>query len=141
MAHTYDIAIIGGLGHVGLPLGIVFASKGKKVCLIDINEKTAKQVKGAQMPFIEYGAEPLLKEALKIGLLDISLDQASISKAKNIIVAIGTPVDEYLNPKTRQFLEFFRSIKKHLKPEQLIVIRSTVYPRTCQQILRSEEHT
>ena len=50
-------------------------------------------------------------------------------------MAIGTPVDEYLNPKTRQFLEFFGGIKKNLRKDQLIVIRSTVYPHTCKQVL------
>ncbi len=132
----YDIAIIGGLGHVGLPLGIVFASKGKKVCLIDIDSTKAEKVKKGEMPFIEYGAETLLLDVLKKGFLDVSLDKSTISKAKNIIVAIGTPVDEYLNPKTREFLEFFDSLVPHITPNQLIVIRSTVYPHTCDQIER-----
>ena len=47
---NYDITIIGGLGHVGLPLGIVFASKGLKVCLNDINEDVAETVKKANSP-------------------------------------------------------------------------------------------
>ena len=42
MKKKYDICIVGGLGHVGLPLGVVFASKGLSVCLHDINDKTAK---------------------------------------------------------------------------------------------------
>src|SRR3989338_959244 len=130
----FDVTIVGGLGHVGLPLGIVFADKGLKVCLCDIDEKKAELVKKGKMPFIEYGAEPILKKVLQNGNLTISLDEGSISKAKNVIVAIGTPVDEYLNPKTRQFLEFFEGIKKSLSKGQLIVIRSTVYPHTCKQI-------
>ena len=133
--NDFDIAIIGGLGHVGLPLGIVFADKGLKVCLCDIDKKKADIVKKGTMPFIEYGAEPILKKALQNGNLTISLDDNSISKAKNVIVDIGTPVDEYLNPKTRQFLEFFEGIKKNLSKGQLIVIRSTVYPHTCKQVL------
>ncbi len=135
-ANSYDIAIIGGLGHVGLPLGIVFASKGKKVCLIDIDPKKAEMVKRGEMPFIEYGAEELLPNVIKNGMLHISLDIKSIVQAKTIIIAIGTPVDEYLNPKTRQFLEFFDSLSPHLNPNQLIIIRSTVYPHTCEQIER-----
>ena len=133
--YEFDAAIVGGLGHVGLPLGIVFADNGLKVCLCDIDKKKAELVKEGKMPFIEYGAEPILKKVLNNGNLTISLDDNSISKAKNVIVAIGTPVDEYLNPKTRQFLEFFEGIKKNLDKEQLIVIRSTVYPHTCMQVL------
>lgn len=133
--YKFDVAIVGGLGHVGLPLGIVFADKGLKVCLCDIDKEKADIVKKGKMPFIEYGAEPILKKVLQNGNLTISPDDNSISKAKNVIVAIGTPVDEYLNPKTRQFLEFFGGIKKNLRKDQLIVIRSTVYPHTCKQVL------
>jgi UDP-N-acetyl-D-mannosaminuronic acid dehydrogenase len=131
----FDIVIIGGLGHVGLPLGLAFAEKGLKVCLFDLDKKKADVVSQGVMPFIEYGAEPVLKEVLKTGNLEISLDIKSISKAQNVIVAIGTPVDEYLNPKTRVFLEFFARLKEYLHKDQLIIIRSTVYPRTCQQVL------
>lgn len=131
---SFDIVIVGGLGHVGLPLGLAFADKGMKVCLYDVDPKKAEAVRKGVMPFIEYGAEPILKDVLKKGNLEISLDIKSISKARNVIVAIGTPVDEYLNPKTRIFLEFFAKLKEYLHQDQLIVIRSTVYPRTCQQV-------
>src|SRR3989344_7315194 len=107
--NDFDIAIIGGLGHVGLPLGIVFADKGLKVCLCDIDKAKADMVNKGIMPFIEYGAEPILKKVLKEKKLHISLEDKSFSEAKYVIIAIGTPVDEYLNPKTRQFLNYFES--------------------------------
>lgn len=131
-----DIVIVGGLGHVGLPLGIVFADKGLKVCLCDIDKKKAEIVEKGEMPFIEYGAEPILKKVLESKKLTVFLENSCISKAKHVIIAIGTPVDEYLNPKTRVFLEFFDGLKEHLNPEQNIIIRSTVYPHTCKQILK-----
>lgn len=134
--NNFDIVVVGGLGHVGLPLGIVFASKGMRVCLYDLDPRRAKMVEKGVMPFIEYGATPLLKKVLKNGNLKISLDIKSISQARYVIVAIGTPVDEYLNPKTREFLEFFQKLKKYLRREQTIIIRSTVYPNTCAQILK-----
>jgi UDP-N-acetyl-D-mannosaminuronic acid dehydrogenase len=131
----YDIFIVGGLGHVGLPLGLVFADKGKKVCLYDINSKTAEAVKKGEMPFIEYGAGPILKRVLKNGNLDLSFDIRSVSKARYVIISIGTPVDEYLNPKTRQFLEFFEELSGHLDKGQTIIVRSSVYPHTCERML------
>lgn len=131
----YDICVIGGLGHVGLPLGIVFASKGLRVCLQDINEESAEVLRQERMPFVEYGAEPILKEVLSSGKLTISLEPESVSMAKYVIIAIGTPVDEYLNPKTRQFLEFIHDIRKYLDPTQIIIIRSSVFPHTCRQIV------
>ena len=137
MAYKYDVCVVGGLGHIGLPLGIVFASKGLKVCLQDINAESAKIVSNGLLPFVEYEAEPLLKESLGNGNLEISLDPESISQAKNIIIAIGTPVDEYMNSKTRQFLEFISDLKQHLNPDQLIIIRSSIAPNACEQIKRT----
>ena len=131
----YDICIIGGLGHVGLPLGIVFASKGMKVCLDDINENVADKVMTGKLPYVEYGAEQLLKETLANGNLTVSLHHECIAYSKYVIIAIGTPVDEYLNPKIRQFLKFIEDIKQYLDPTQVIIIRSSVFPRTCQQIM------
>ena len=131
----YDVVIIGGLGHIGLPLGIVFASKGLNVCLNDINKDVAKIVNKGEMPYVEYGAEPLLKETLKNGRLVVSLEPQCISDAKYVMIAIGTPVDEYLNPKTRQFLEFIKDIKQYLDPSQVIIVRSSVFPQTLDQIL------
>ena len=133
---SFDIIIIGGIGHVGLPLGLVFAHKGLRVCLNDIDPAKADVVKGGTMPFIEYGAEPILKETLNNGTLHISSDIENVSKAKYVIIAIGTGVDEYLNPKTRSFLEVISNLKEFLHEKQTIIIRSTVYPHTCQQMLR-----
>ena len=137
MKKKFDICVVGGLGHVGLPLGSVFASKGFKVCLQDINKDSAEIVKKGSMPFIEYGAEPLLKKALEKGNLSISLSHESIAQSKHIIICLGTPIDEFMNPKTKQFLEFIDSTKQYLDPSQTIIIRSSVAPRTCEQVLRT----
>ncbi len=137
---AYDLIIIGGLGHVGLPLGLTFAEKGLKVCLYDINKKTGEMVRKGKMPFIEYGAQEILEKVLKKQRLSVSFDIKDISKAEYVIVTLGTPVDEHLTPQTRAFLEFFVGIKKHLSPNQIIIIRSTVYPNTCKQLLRMFEN-
>ena len=134
--YTHDAVIIGGLGHVGLPLGIVFADKGLKVCLYDIDPVKAEVVRRGEMPFIEYGAEAILQKVLDNGNLEVSLDAECISKARHVIVAIGTPADEYLNPRVRAFLEFMTGIKRHLRTDQVIIVRSTVYPSTCRQMLK-----
>ncbi len=136
MNYKYDICIVGGLGHVGLPLGIVFASKGLKVCLNDINKEVAQTVLNGTLPYVEYGAESLLKESLKKGNLEVSLESSCISNSSIVIIAVGTPVDEYLNPKLRKFLKFFDDIKEYLNPSQLIIIRSSVFPRICEEILK-----
>src|SRR3989338_6277543 len=127
---SYDLVIIGGLGHVGLPLGITFAEKGLKVCLYDIDKNKGEIVKKGKMPFIEYGAQEILEKVLKEQKLFVSYDVKDISKTKYVIVTIGTPVDEHLTPRTRAFLEFFESIREYLNSDQIIIVRSTVYPNT-----------
>ena len=133
---TFDAVIIGGLGHVGLPLGLVFADKGLKVCLYDVDRSKAGTVKSGRMPFIEYGSEQILKKVIKNGNLKVSLDINCVSKAKYVVIAIGTPVDEYMNPKVRSFMEFFGGLKRYLDQSQVIIVRSTVYPHTCRQVFR-----
>jgi len=135
--NSYDVVIIGGLGHVGLPLGLVLANKGLKVCLQDKETKNAALIQKGCMPFVEYGAEAILKKLIKKkDALTISSDIKEVAKARHVIVAVGTPVDEYLNPNVRQFLELFVALKKYLNKNQTVIIRSTIYPRTCQQVTK-----
>jgi len=132
----YDICVVGGAGHVGLPLALAFAAAGQRVIINDLNQAVMDQIKGGTMPFVEYGAEPLLAQALLENKLLFSANPADISRARHVIVAIGTPVDEYLNPKLRALLDLFEQLRPNLHPSQTIVIRSTVFPRTCRQVER-----
>jgi len=127
----WDVTIIGGLGHVGLPLGLSFANEGLKVCLYDIDTQKADLVRSGKMPFIEYGAEPILTKVLQNGNLDITADISTIPQAKFLIITVGTPVDEHLSPNIKPFLELIENIKKYIDKEQILIVRSTVYPRTC----------
>ncbi len=135
----YDICIIGGAGHVGLPLALVFARAGQRVLVYDVNEAALQDIKRGTMPFVEYGAEALLAAALRDDRLAFSSEASDIARAGHVIVAVGTPVDEYLNPKLRALLDLVRSIRPHLDPEQTLIIRSTVFPRTCRHVLRTLE--
>jgi len=132
----FDICIIGGAGHVGLPLALVFARAGQRVLIYDLNRAAMDTINRGTMPFIEYGAEPLLAAALNDGTLHFSSNPADLSRAATIIVAVGTPVDEYLNPKLRSLLDLFKNVRPHLDADQTIVIRSTVFPRTCRHVHR-----
>src|SRR5579862_416684 len=134
---AHDICIIGGAGHVGLPLALVFAKAGQRVLVHDVNRAAIETIKSGVMPFIEYGAEPLLADALRERRLDFSTDVRDISGARHVIICVGTPVDEYLNPKLRALLDLVRNLRPHLDADQTIIIRSTVYPRTCRHVLRT----
>src|SRR5437016_11697714 len=100
---TGPLAIVGGCGHVGLPLGLAFARKGFQVDLVDTSAERAAQVNRGEMPFHEDDAEALLKDVLHSGLLKATTDTAALEDASAIIVTIGTPVDEYLDPSVCEF--------------------------------------
>jgi UDP-N-acetyl-D-mannosaminuronic acid dehydrogenase len=123
-----DICVMGGGGHVGLPLSIVFAGKGKKVRIFDINRKTIDTVMSGQMPFMEKGAEPMLQDALSKGMLDADSAPECIRGVPVVIITIGTPVDEFLNPSLKAIHRCFDELAPFLSDDQLIVMRSTVYP-------------
>ena len=134
MKNKFDISIIGGLGHVGLPLGIVFANEGLKVNLIDINKKSAALVKKAIMPFTEYGSEKILKKVIINKKLSVSFSLSDISKSKIIIITVGTPLDHYNKPNIDEIMRPIKDFKKYLNNDQLLIIRSSVFPGTCESI-------
>jgi UDP-N-acetyl-D-mannosaminuronic acid dehydrogenase len=123
-----DICVVGGAGHVGLPLSIVFATKNQRVLIYDLNQKSMDVICSGQMPFMELGAEPLLKDALSKGFLTFTNRVEDVGSAATVVVTIGTPVDEFLSPSLRVLTQCFDELLPYLREEQLIVIRSTVYP-------------
>lgn len=124
----HDICIVGGAGHVGLPLGIAFANAGQRVLIYDLNRAAMDRIQSGSLPFMEFGAEPLLKDVLAKGLLSFSDRPESVGTAKIVVLTIGTPVDEFLNPSLKLISDCFDTLVPHLKNEQHIVMRSTVYP-------------
>ena len=93
-----DVVVIGGGGHVGLPLAIALADGGSRVTVYDVSERAVELVNSATLPFDEPGAAPVLERVVACGALVASTDPAVVGTAENVIVVIGTPVDEHLNP-------------------------------------------
>lgn len=130
---SFDVLIIGGYGHVGLPLGLVLADAGLQVALYDVDGARGETVRQGRMPFLEYDADQVLQRVLGKSLhLVESLEAAS--KAKTLIITIGTPQDEYLNPRLLPMLKLAESLRPHLRRGHHIVLRSTVYPGTSQRL-------
>jgi UDP-N-acetyl-D-mannosaminuronic acid dehydrogenase len=134
-AFSYEIVIVGGLGHVGLPLGIALANTGKKVALYDIDLEKIELVKKGNIPFIENGAKEQLKKVLGKNLF-VTSDRSIISNGKFIILALGTPVDEHLNPEFSHFNKCITDILKYISDDQHIIIRSTIFPGTTEKLIR-----
>ncbi len=123
----YDVCVIGGAGHVGLPLSIAFANKGKKVIIYDINEKALKDINSGKMPFLEENAEPILRKVIGKKLVTTNSPEA-ITSSKFVVVIIGTPVDEHLNPRFHDMKVFFEQIMPYLRNGQIVILRSTLFP-------------
>ena len=123
-----EISIIGGAGHVGFPLGIAFASKKFKVNLIDKNKIFLDKIKKGIPPFLEKGAKKVLKKTLFKKKIFVSNNYESIKTSKFIIICIGTPINQNLKPRVKEFLSFFYFLKKIVNKSQIIIIRSSIFP-------------
>jgi len=129
-----DLTVVGGAGHVGIPLVLSFAAKGLTVNVNDLNRDGLTTLKAGRLPFIEYGADELLTNALRDNKLIFTSTPGEISRSGPVIVTIGTPVDEFLNPERHVILDCIDSLLPHLDDGQLLVLRSTLYPGTTEAV-------
>jgi UDP-N-acetyl-D-mannosaminuronic acid dehydrogenase len=123
-----DAVVIGGCGHVGLPLAIALASRDTKVGIYDVSQTAVDTVNAGQLPFAEPGAAEPLRTGLAAGRLRASADPAIVGTAEHVIVVIGTPVDEHLNPEPDAIPNALGAFASYLRDGQILILRSTVYP-------------
>jgi UDP-N-acetyl-D-mannosaminuronic acid dehydrogenase len=131
-----ELCIVGGCGRVGLPLGLAFARAGVSVTLIDTDRGRVEAVGRGAMPFAEDGADDTLADALAAGRLRTTTDPAAAARAEVVVVTIGTPIDEFLNPSIRAFDDTLTALLAHLRGGQLLVLRSTVFPGVTDRLYR-----
>ena len=123
-----DVVVIGGCGHVGLPLAIAFAARGARVGIYDVSEAAVATVNAGQLPFDEPGAAEVLARVVADGRLQASVDPSIVGSAENVVVVIGTPVDEHLNPNQTAIPRALGGCAPFLRNGQLLILRSTVFP-------------
>jgi len=129
------IAIVGGCGHVGIPLGLALASRGFDVTLLDINEEAVRAINACKPPFREDGAEELLKR--HVGKNLSAKTSFDLAQADAIVFVTGTPVDEHLNPKVGDVLKVVDKYLLEMRSGQLVILRSTIFPGTTRIV---DEH-
>jgi len=130
---TIHLVVVGGCGHVGLPLGLAFASRGVDVTLLDINEQAVQALNQGKIPFQEDGAQEILDRRLNKNLF-ITCDETVVESADVVCFITGTPIDEHLNPRVQDIIRIIQYYEKRLQPDQLIILRSTIYPGTTRLI-------
>ena len=131
-----DVVVVGGCGHVGLPLAIALADSGARVAVFDVSESAVKTVNDAALPFDEPGALPVLQRVIADGSLRATTDPAVVGDAESVVVVIGTPVDEHLNPDPRAIPRALGLCADYFRDGQQLILRSTVYPGVTAQVER-----
>jgi UDP-N-acetyl-D-mannosaminuronic acid dehydrogenase len=125
-----DVTVVGGAGHVGIPLVLALAEAGLRVNVNDLNRQTLTTLQAGELPFIEHGAQAVLAQALANNRLAFTSLSDQISTGGPVIITIGTPIDEFLNPVRRVVQECIDAMLPRLADGQLVVLRSTVFPGT-----------
>jgi len=132
----YDICVVGGAGHVGAPLSLVLASKGFRTLIYDVNPAALEVLQSGCVPFIEDGGEEMLREVLPTGRLGFTSDPNLIRNVPNLILTIGTPIDEFHNPVRSVVTECVRALFPYIDGTRLLILRSTVSPGTTEELDR-----
>ncbi len=126
------IVIVGGCGHIGLPLAVSLANVGYEVVVYDLNLSAIEIAKRGKMPFSEEDGDNQLKLAIKTNRLNFLSELTDNEIGSDFILTIGTPVDEFLNPSFSIFEECINQILPYINDESLIILRSTVFPGTTE---------
>jgi len=127
------VVIVGGCGHVGLPLGASLANLDYEVVAYDINANSVDLVNSGLTPFLEEGLEDGLRKALERGF-KATTSPSVIKSADIVIMIIGTPLNENLVPDHKIVFSAINDISELLNDEQLIILRSTVFPGCTKEI-------
>lgn len=144
MDHKQKRIAIFGVGRVGLPLALILADKGFQVTGIDVDSFRINLLKNKIMPFLEEGAEPLLRKHSGGNFQIFSQEHIDriITENETIIFTLGTPIDETYSPNFSDIEKLIRRIAPIIKPGQTIILRSTVSPGGTEQLARQlEEQT
>jgi UDP-N-acetyl-D-mannosaminuronic acid dehydrogenase len=127
MKENWNVVVVGGCGHVGLPFGMVLADHGMSVVLLDVDKAKVSSINQGQMPFLESGADVLLPKLIGKSLT-ATTDPECLRAAEVVISVIGTPVDEHLNPTVSALYRSLDDLIEYVRDGALLVLRSTLYP-------------
>lgn len=128
-----QVAVI-GLGYVGLPLAVGFAERGVSVTGIDMDSKKVRQVQAGKSYIRDISASRV-RAAVKKGRLRATSDSHALRVMDAVIVCVPTPLNRVKDPDLSYIIHAADSIAKHLRRGQLIILESTTYPGTTDEVL------
>lgn len=134
MDKTATLGVI-GLGYVGLPLAVEKAKAGFKTIGFDVQESKVEMV-NAGKNYIGDVVNEDLEEIVKSGLLSATTDFAQVASADCVCIAVPTPLDAYQQPDISYVKASAESIVPYMHKDMLIVLESTTYPGTTEELLK-----
>jgi UDP-N-acetyl-D-mannosaminuronic acid dehydrogenase len=133
---NFDLCVIGGCGHAGLPLSIAFALRGKRVAILDTDRDKAARVARGEMPFMEEGGERDLREALASGRLLVASGSKAIAESDAVVLVAATPIDGHMSPSFKAIDDILSLYRSWFRDGQLLILRSTLFPGTSGRVSR-----
>ena len=129
-------AVVGiiGLGYVGLPLAIHFGKNGFKVIGFDLDARKIDKILHGES-YIRHIPKESIKELLDKKQFDVTIDFDHLKKADAILICVPTPLNDKMEPDLSYLLSTTETISRHLRPGHLIVLESTTYPGTTEEML------
>ncbi|MEI7668372.1 MAG: nucleotide sugar dehydrogenase, partial [Erysipelotrichaceae bacterium] len=131
---TATLGVI-GLGYVGLPLAVEKAKAGYKTIGFDVNQTKVDMVNAGEN-YIGDVVNEDLKQIVASGLLSATMDFAKIASADCVCICVPTPLDTHQQPDISYVKASAESIVPYMHKEMLIVLESTTYPGTTEELLK-----
>jgi UDP-N-acetyl-D-glucosamine dehydrogenase len=138
-AHNATAAVI-GLGYVGLPLAMEIVAAGFKVIGIDLDQNKIATLKQEKSYILDV-PEKTIAEAIYSGKFTPTTDFSALAKADTVSICVPTPLSKSRDPDISFILSATEEIRKYLHPGQLIVLESTTYPGTTDELIVPELET
>ena len=129
-----QIAIV-GLGYVGLPLAVAMTESGFHVVGIDKNDDRIASLKSGKSSTSDVSGVRL-RAAIESGSLELTRDFAQVESSNAIIICVPSPLTRHREPDTSYIVEATESIVPHLRKGQLVVLESTSYPGTTEELVK-----
>lgn len=122
------------MGYVGLPLGLAFAAKKINVLSFDLDKKKISLLSKGK-GYLKHISEIKIKKAVDSGFLKATSDFSRLGEADAILVCVPTPLTEHREPDMSFVENTAKTIAKYLRKDQLVVLESTTYPGTTDELL------
>ena len=129
-------ALIGiiGMGYVGLPLVLRFCEEGFRVLGFDVDSKKVAQLKRGSS-YLKSIPPSRVSQFVRNGLLDVTDDFSRLAKPDCTIICVPTPLTEKMEPDLQYIEKTTEAIRDHLRKGQLIILESTSYPGTTEELI------